>query len=208
MSALFASVAFAESLLDETQKKAFKGDAVAQHRLGKMYYDGDGVPRNYAEAVYWWRKAAEQSDADAQFNLGLVYAIGYGGEPKSSATAVTWYSKAADQGHANAQFNLGFMYSIGEGVPKDSAEAVKWYRKAAEQGDAAAQLFLGLMYYNGDGVLKDRVQAHMWFNIAGANGNERAKENLAIVEKEMTDTQKEKAMDLARELFAKIPKKK
>jgi TPR repeat protein len=64
------------------------------------------------------------------------------------------------------------------------------------------------MYRLGVGVPKDLVQAHVWWNIAGANGNEEAKKNLAIVEKKMTDTQKEKAMDLARELFAKLPKKK
>ena len=64
------------------------------------------------------------------------------------------------------------------------------------------------MYYKGTGVPKDLVQAHVWWNIAGAKGHENAKKNLAVVEKEMTDSQKEKAMDLARELFAKLPKGK
>jgi uncharacterized protein len=98
------------------------------------------------------------------------------------------------------------MYERGIGVPKDDAEAVKLYRLAAEQGYALPQSNLGLMYANGKGVPKDLVQAHVWWNIAGANGNERGKNNLAIIEKEMTSEQKAEAMKLARELFAKLPK--
>ena len=115
--------------------------------------------------------------------------------------------KKAEAGDAKAQFELGYIYYNGKGVPKDYAESAKWYRKAADQGDAATQSILGDMYYNGYGVPKDLVQAHAWFNIAGANGDEGGKKSLASVEKEMTVSQKEKAMDMARELFAKLPKK-
>ena len=115
--------------------------------------------------------------------------------------------KKAEQGDAAAQFNLGLMYADGDGVPKDAVEAVKWYRKAAEQGNTNAQYNLGNMYNRGEGVPRDLVQAHMWWNIAGAKGDEDAKKNLAIAEKQMTDSQKEKATDLARELFARLEKK-
>ena len=115
--------------------------------------------------------------------------------------------KKAEQGNAAAQFYLGLMYVTGTGVPKDAVEAVKWYRLAAEQGFAYAQYNLGNMYNRGEGVPKDLVQAHMWWNIAGAKGNESAKKNLAIIEKQMTDSQKEKATDLARELFGRLEKK-
>jgi|TARA_B110000967_G_scaffold6241_1_gene6254 TPR repeat protein len=67
--------------------------------------------------------AAKQGDADAQFNLGIMYDIGEG-VPENNAEAVKWYRKAADQGHAKAQFNLGLMYNNGEGVPENDAEAV------------------------------------------------------------------------------------
>ena len=161
----------------------------------------------FAQSVDETRKKAEKGDADAQYNLGVMYQIGEG-VPKDSAEAVKWYRLAADQGLARAQTNLGWMYKIGDGVPKDSPEAMKWYRLAADQGNAKAQYDLGVMYANGKGVPKDLVQAHVWWNIAGASGNEQAKKDLTIVEKEMTDTQKEKAMKLARELFAKLPKTK
>ena len=117
--------------------------------------------------------------------------------------------KKAENGDAAAQFILGAAYAYGTGgVPKVSAEAVKWYRKAADQGVATAQSNLGVMYGNGEGVPKDLVQAHVWWNISGAAGNAEAKEALSDLEKEMTPDQKAEAMKLARELFAKLPKKK
>ena len=67
------------------------------------------MPQDYAEAVKWYRKAADQGDAAAQFNLGVMYATGQG-VPQDYAEAVKWYRKAAEQGHAGAQYNLGVMY--------------------------------------------------------------------------------------------------
>ena len=104
------------------------------------------------------RTDAEQGDADAQFNLGVMYDIGQG-VLQDDAEAVRWYRLAAEQGDATAQYNLGNMYANGEGVLKDAAEAVRWYRLAAEQGDATAQFNLGVSYDNGEGVLKDAAEA-------------------------------------------------
>jgi TPR repeat protein len=153
------------------------------------------------------KKKAEAGDATAQNNLGLMYDNG-NGVPKDYAEAVKWYRLAADQGLAAAQLRLGLMYDNGDGVPKDSAEAVKWYRLAADQGYATAQFALGAMYWMGKGVPEDLVQAHVWLHIAGANGNQSAKRYLISVESGMAPDQIAEAMKLARELFAKLPKKK
>ena len=88
-----------------------------------------------------------------------------------------------------------------------AAEDFAEIKKKAEAGDAEAQSALGYMYANGTGVPEDLVQAHVWWNIAGAKGDEDAKKYLAIVAKEMTSEQKAEAMKMARELFAKLPKK-
>jgi len=90
-----------------------------------------------AEAVKWYRKAAEQGDADAQFNLGVMYDEGHG-VLQDDAEAVKWYRKAAEQGNAKAQFNLGVMYGNGRGVPQDYVEAHKWFNLAAAQGNQRA----------------------------------------------------------------------
>jgi len=52
-----------------TLKLAEQGDAKAQYNLGIRYDKGRGVPENDAEAVKWWRKAAEQGHEDAQWYL-------------------------------------------------------------------------------------------------------------------------------------------
>ena len=107
------------------------------------------------------RKAAEQGNASAQFNLGVMYDEGLGVK-KDYIETVKWYRKAAEQGHAEAQCYLGTMYQNGEGLPVDFGEAVKWFRKAAEKGDAVAQFLLAGMYFRGNGTLKDLSKAKYW----------------------------------------------
>ena len=166
-----------EDDISAVTKQAEQGDADAQCSLGKMYYDGQGVPQDYAEALKWSRKAAEQGNADAQNRLGVMYDNGRG-VPQRYAEAVMWFLKAAEQGHANAQCNLGLMYQYGRGVAQDYAEAVKWYRKAAEQGYARAQCNLGFMYERGLGVAQDYAEAAKWYRKAAEQGDAGAQDNL------------------------------
>jgi hypothetical protein len=95
------------------------------------------VPQNYAEAVRWYRKAAKQNDARAQFNLGNMYREGRG-VPQNDVEAAKWFRLAADHGLANAQYNLGNMYFKGEGVPQDYVSAHMWLNLSAAQGDQDA----------------------------------------------------------------------
>jgi len=102
---------------------AVKGDSEAQNELGDTYQGGRGPEIDRIEAAKWWRKAAEQGHADAQYSLGGMRGV-------SNAESAKWYRKAAEQGHKAAQQSLGYMYEKGEGVPQDKAEARKWFRKA------------------------------------------------------------------------------
>ena len=120
---------------------------------------------DYLTALRLWRSLAEQGDADAQYNLGVMYSNG-DGVPRDYAEAMKWHRKAADQGNGNAQFNVGFMYDLGRGMPQSYTEAVKWYSLAANQGVAIAQFKLGVMYNDGQGVPQDYIHAHMWFSLA------------------------------------------
>jgi TPR repeat protein len=67
-----------------------------------MYNMGQGVTQNYQEAIKWTRKAAEQGQAEAQFNLGVMYNMGQG-VAQNHQEAVKWFRKAAEQGYAKAQ---------------------------------------------------------------------------------------------------------
>ena len=82
------------------------------------------------------RTRANAGDAEAQVNLGFVYATGEG-VPEDDVEAVAWYRQAAEQGYAAAQGNLSVMYDSGEGVPQDDVEAYKWVNLAATYADAS-----------------------------------------------------------------------
>lgn len=161
--------------------------------LGHCYYWGYGVEKNDTEAVICFRKAAEQGDADAQFNLGMCYFCGNGIE-KDYAQSLKWLTKAAGQGNVYAQFCLGMNYEKGYGTEKDYVEAEKWYKKAAEQGLADAQYFLGNYYYE---IYKDYKRAIYCYKKAAEQGDARAQNSLGIcyfngygVEKDYTEAVK------------------
>ncbi len=145
-------------------------------RQANYYYDR----KEYAEAVKWYHKAAEQGDARAQYNLAYMYGNGKGVQ-KDDYEAVKWLRKAAEQGDVSAQNNLGVMCEKGRGVQKDFFEAVKWLRKAAEQGNANAQKNLGIMYEKGRGVQKDNYEAVKWYHKSAEQGDARAQYNLAYM---------------------------
>jgi TPR repeat protein len=166
--------------LEEVRSKAERGNAEAQYQLGRFCYSS--VNGGEAEAAIWYRKAADQGHAHAQFEIGECYADGTG-VAKDEVEAVKWFRKAADQGGVWAQYKLGKCYENGTGISTDAIEAVKWYRKAAEPGDlspnpsgfdgsfptwaiwnarAEAQRALAQCYSNGVGVVEDRQEAARW----------------------------------------------
>ena len=108
-----------------------------------MYNFGMGVREDDAEAVRWYRQAAEQGLASAQNNLGAMYAFG-AGVLEDDVEAVRWYRLAAEQGHAEASFKLGLMWGLGEGVPVDYVRAYAWLNVASARGAPKAA---GLMNY-------------------------------------------------------------
>src|SRR5210317_508433 len=79
-----------------------------------------------------YQPKANQGDADAQFNLALLYYTGLG-IPQDRRYAIYWYTKAAEQGHIQAQYLLGHMYEYDDEPPQDYKLAFFWYTKAAEQ---------------------------------------------------------------------------
>jgi TPR repeat protein len=93
------------SSLKDIRLAAENGLAYSQYVLGGIYYSGEGVPQDYAEAVKWFRKAALQGEVYAQYNLGWMYETGTG-VPQDYAEAAIWYRMAAQQGNANALTRL------------------------------------------------------------------------------------------------------
>lgn len=126
-----------------------------------------------SEQIQKIRNDAEAGNADAQFNLGLMYRKG-DGVPQDNALAAQWYQKAADQGNSEAQLNLGVMYRKGLGVPQDEQKACELYTKSAEAGNISAQFNLGLLYYKGQGMPRDMQTSKKWFGKACSQGHQKA----------------------------------
>jgi TPR repeat protein len=156
------------TIMHESNKSPF--NAVDQFNLGWNCAHGNGEEKNLEQAFFWYTKAAEQGNGDAQCNLGVAYENGSGVE-KDLNQALYWYEKAAEQGNANAQCNLGIAYESGKGVYKNLNQAVYWYKKAAEQGNVIAQCNLGYSYANSCGVNKNLEQAFFWYKKAAEQGN-------------------------------------
>jgi TPR repeat protein len=190
---------FSESIRG-LRSSAAKGNPVAQFLLGHAYEIGFGVPKDMTETATWYaragqghtsasgdaaaqpnpkdfaqamdlyRKAAEEGDRGAELYMGLAYDLGQD-VPKNAMEAAKWYRKAAAQGSASASSNLGILYHEGDGMPRDSVEAAAWFERAAARGSASAQYGLGRMYYRGDGVSQSFPEAAAWLEKAAAQGN-------------------------------------
>ena len=81
--------------------------------------------------------SAEQGYADAQLNLGVMYAKGEG-VPQDDQEAAKWFRMSAEQGNNEAQYLLGMMYGTGSGVPQDYKESYSWMSIAKANGNKEA----------------------------------------------------------------------
>jgi TPR repeat protein len=141
--------------------KAGAGDRVDAKQAFQRATDaaaGRGVPQSDAEAVKWFRIAADQGYAPAENDLGFLYAEGRG-VARDDAEAVKWYRRAADQNFPPAQTSLGMMYAQGRGVAQSDFDALAFYSAAANEGYPQAKANLAEMYASGRGVPRDERTA-------------------------------------------------
>jgi len=183
----------------------------AQAGMGNLFIAGvknNGPIPHHTDAEKWFRLAAAQGDADAQFWLGTAYQRGWFGG-FDDREALHWLRKAAAQGLPIAQFSLGQMYEDGEGVPESDSLAASWYRKAADHSPAylsgvwEAEVQLAYMYR--DGRLKDNVQAYMWFAIVASSVDSPTDSDVRQVARHMTKAQIVQAQRLAEDWIERHP---
>ena len=124
------------------QKLMSEGNTDAMKLLGDLYLDGKGgLEQDYAKAMEYYLRAAEEDNADAQAQLGYMYQNALG-VPADYAKAMEWNNRAAQQGNAQGQAQIGYLYQNGLGVTQNLDEAGRWYTRAKESGSewAAAKL--------------------------------------------------------------------
>ena len=167
------------------------GDSVQKGRLA--YEKGD-----YGTALRIFTPLAEKGGLIAQFNLAKMYREGKG-VSKDYKAAVKWFNLSAEQGNAAAQYHLGVAYSFGLGVVPDYEIALKWYLTSAEQANVFAQHHLSLLYYFGNGVPEDKKYAYMWAYLSSLSGFDMAEQICQVLTEQMTASQIDEALLLARE---------
>ena len=122
---------------------------------------------------------ADKGDAQAQLQLGSLYATG-AGVPRDSVKAFKWHRKAAEQGEAPAQLLLAMEYADGRGVKPDQTEAARWLRKAADQDLLEAQVEFGRFCAAGRGMDEDVIEGARWFRKAADKNMAEAQYQLGL----------------------------
>jgi hypothetical protein len=165
--------------LERYREQAGHDDPTAEALLARMYSDGDGVSRDYTQALSLYRKSADQGSAAGEEGLGATYYYGRG-VPVDYQASWNWYNKAAAQGNRYAENAVGTMLADGLGTTQDYGRALSWFRKAADRHYAGAEYNVGRMYYYGHGISKDRAEAYRWFDKAADDGDEDAQQFLSM----------------------------
>ncbi|UZO08334.1 uncharacterized protein OCT59_028592 [Rhizophagus irregularis] len=181
---------------DETEK----GNHYAQNSLGFMYENGGGTEKNKEKAFYWYNKAAENGNRDAQYNLGECYELGNGVVDKDETKAFEYYEKSAENGDIDSKFQLGYCYVNGIGTEVDEEKGFElyneasggyievdtiendeelvndldkvnyWYHKAAENDNEFALFKLGNFYELGKGICENKVRAFEFYKKSANQG--------------------------------------
>jgi uncharacterized protein len=132
---------------------------------------------DYKTATTLYTELAESGNAQAQYDLGVIYYRGIGIE-QSYEQAAKWHLKAAEQGHADAQYSLAAMHFNRDIPTEDYLAAANWYLKAAEQGHAKSQLNVAILYFRGDIYEQNFEESVKWYLKAAEQGNAEAQFNL------------------------------
>ena len=110
-------------------EQAKQGDVKSQIEVGLLYFRGQGVERDYQEAVKWYTKSAEQGYADAQFQLGQMYSSGEG-VIEDYIEAYKWYLLAGMNGEEVADVKRTLQDKM---TPEQIAQAQKLAKEFVEK---------------------------------------------------------------------------
>lgn len=182
--------------------------AVEWYERALIYEDDDGYyldlidqgklpKRDFAARFKARTAAAEAGDAEAQFQLAMMYYNGQGTE-RDYAKMQRWMLAAATQGHSMAQLRMANIYREGIGREKDRPKAVSWYRTAALNNNAFAQSLLGISLFAGLDGITDRPLGLAMLMMGAHNGDLAALRFRVRMALESTDVEAAKAREIAR----------
>ena len=109
----------------------WQGHREAQYNLGALYYNGDGVRRDYASSESWFEQSAMQGDPSSQYALGRMYSVPHEGIRLDRVRAHAWFVIAAEAGHREAAKAAKSLYNKMSAAERASSGATA-RRLAAE----------------------------------------------------------------------------
>lgn len=158
------------------RRAADKGSTGAMVELGVLYANGNGVPRDEAQARKYLDRAAQAGDPRAVANLmTLGGGSGGGAAPSDPVKARALMQSAAERNSAEAQYQFGLMAEQGIGGPKDEATARAMYERAAAQNHVEALYRAGAFAESGTGGPQNKDAAKAYYEKAISLGHEDAK---------------------------------
>ncbi|MCD8535406.1 MAG: sel1 repeat family protein [Verrucomicrobia bacterium] len=154
------------------RKASSHGHVRSIHKLGEMYYQGQGVPLSPVEAYGQFIKNAQKGIPASMKWVAILWQNGEVGVEQNPDGAVSILKFLAEKGDAQSQVMLGNSYDAAVGVVKDDVQAIYWFRKAALQGSSIAQNNLAVLLSPrllNDNPHADVVESFTWFNLAAAD---------------------------------------
>jgi TPR repeat protein len=158
--------------------KATSGNVRAQDRLGQLYLEGKGLPKDPEAGINWLNTAALGGYVWAQYRLGRLFERGSDDVQPNPTMAARYFEMAAAQGESNSMYALAKLYAAGNGVARDGPRAVELLQQSAAGGAVYAYAGLGDLYVNGDGLPKDDAEAIRWYAEGARHGDADAMRKL------------------------------
>jgi len=157
---------------EKLELETSKNSAWAWDNLGRYFFNGLGVDRDYAKALECYHKASELKSGWAMGQIGWCYEKGFGVQVDEKE-AWQWYLKAAEAGQEWPMGQCAIFYESGRGTEKNPVEAYRWYRKKAETGagDRWADENVGRCHEKAIGTKKDDAEALRWYEKAAQKGS-------------------------------------
>ncbi|MGD0665298.1 MAG: tetratricopeptide repeat protein [Rhabdochlamydiaceae bacterium] len=166
------------ALSPEMKRMADHGDVNAQNRYALMLLNGEGLTQDWEGARYYYKKAADQGDSDAQYRVMILDGEDGKKDPKG---ALLYFKIGDDQRHQLACFNYAKMLYNNKDCEADLKEARRFFKLSADLGFANAQYNYAIMLYQGEGGEKDLKEARAYFIMAAEQGHLISQNNYAIM---------------------------
>lgn len=156
--------------IEKLTELAEQGDTESAYDLGRAYYFGNRVDRDFSSARTWFSRAARQGHRCAATYVGRIFDRGGFGVERDEGKAIEWYALGTESGDTNAYLMLGLRHLDPEVGKPNYVAAARWLEEGLRPVDGAscvtssnskarALFHLSMMYFDGRGGL-ERDKSH------------------------------------------------